>query len=198
MKSLTIKTFTSTIALIAGLSVLPVMAETAVHGKYTIDPAHTNILFDVNHLGVSTLTGRFDKFEGKINLEPKGASTIDVTIDTNSVDTNHEKRNNHLRSPDFFNVKQFPKMRFISKKVTFNSKNEPTKASGRLSLHGKTNPVTLNITPIGAGKDPWGGYRAGYKATTTIKRSDYGMDFMKGGIGDDIRITLNIEAIKNK
>jgi polyisoprenoid-binding protein YceI len=196
MKTLTIKTFTSTLVLMAGLSVHPVLAENAKPGKYTIDPAHTSILFDVNHLGVSTLTGRFNTFEGEIDLNPKGKSTLNVTIETKSVDTNHEKRDVHLRSPDFFNVKQFPKMRFVSNKVTFNAKGEPTSVVGKLSLHGKTNPVTLDITSVGAAKDPWGGYRAGYKGTATIQRSKYGMDFMKGGVGDDIHLTLNIEAIK--
>ncbi len=196
MNKLTINTIASAVALVAGLSINPVLAETAKPGKYAIDPAHTTILFSVNHLGVSTLTGRFDTFEGQFNLAPKGESSLDVSIDTKSVDTNHAKRDDHLRSPDFFNAKQYPKMHFVSEAVSFNKQGEPVKITGKLSLHGKTRPVTLAVSQIGAGKDPWGGYRAGYSATTTIKRSDYGMNFMQGGIGDNIEITLNIEAIK--
>ena len=196
MKALTNRMITGAVAIGAILSMNPVAAETATPGKYKIDPAHTTILFSVNHLGVSTLTGRFDTFKGEFNLAPKGKSSLDMSIDTKSVDTNHAKRDDHLRSPDFFNVKQYPKMQFVSDNVTFDEQGEPVKIVGKLSLHGKNKPVTLAVTPVGAGKDPWGGYRAGYAATTTIKRSDYGMNFMQGGIGDKIQITLNIEAIK--
>ena len=86
-------------------------------------------------------------------------------------------------------------MKFSASKIDF-SGDKSERIKGELSLHGKTKPVMLTVEPIGAGDDPWGGYRAGYKATTVMKRSDFGMDFMPGGIGDDISVTLNIEAIK--
>ncbi len=119
-----------------------------------------------------------------------------MTIQTASVDTNHPKRDEHLRSPDFFNSKQFPVMRFVSRKLAYNTAGEPVRVEGDLELHGVTKPVTLAVTPVGAGNDPWGGYRAGYSVAATLKRSDFGMSFMPGGIGDDIAITLQIEAIK--
>jgi len=178
------------------LSVTPAWAETTATGKYKIDPAHTTVLFTVSHLGFSNLVGRFNTVEGNMVLEPHGNSSVEVEIRTASIDTNHGKRDDHLRSPDFFNAKLYPVIRFTSKKVTYDEKGEPVKLAGDLTLHGVTRPVTLDVTPIGAGKDPWGGYRAGYKAYTVIKRSDYGMNFMQGGIGDDIRIDLNIEATK--
>ncbi len=164
-------------------------------GRYRIDPAHTSILFTVGHLNTSRLVGRFNRFEGEFVLQP-GQGRIDIRIDTDSVDTNHKKRDKHLRSPDFFNARQFPQMHFVSHQVRFDQNGEPVAAEGSLSLHGQKRPVSLKISPVGAGKDPWGGYRAGYTATTTIKRSDFGMNYMLGGIGDEVVITLEVEGIK--
>ena len=195
MKNISVTTTTSILALLSALTLSPVGAATATPGSYEIDPAHTSVTFSVNHLGISTLVGRFNNVEGDIVLETKGDSSIEVSIETASVDTNHEKRDEHLRGPDFFNAKQYPVMKFSASKIDF-SGDKSERIKGKLSLHGKTKPVMLTVEPIGAGDDPWGGYRAGYKATTVIKRSDFGMDFMPGGIGDDISVTLNIEAIK--
>jgi polyisoprenoid-binding protein YceI len=195
MKNISINTTTSILALLGALTLDPVGAATTTPGSYEIDPAHTSVSFSVNHLGISTLAGRFNSVEGDITLAHKGGSSIEVSIETASVDTNHEKRDEHLRGPDFFNAKQYPVMKFSASKIDF-SGDKSERIKGELSLHGKTKPVMLTVEPIGAGDDPWGGYRAGYKATTVIKRSDFGMDFMPGGIGDDISVTLNIEAIK--
>ena len=192
--TLNLKT-SSTFALLGALTLPSVWADTATPGAYQIDPAHTSVIFTVSHLGISELSGRFNTVEGTFTLAPKGKSRVEVTVATKSVDTNHKKRDAHLRSPDFFNVKQYPQMRFRSEKVSFDREGLD-KIEGKLSLHGKTRSVTFNVEPVGAGNDPWGGYRAGYKASTIIKRSDFGMDFMPGGIGDDISVTLNIEAIK--
>ena len=196
MNTKMIKTAFTAAAMTIALTATSVSAEVAPAGSYKIDPGHTNVMFSVSHLGFSNLVGRFNKMEGDISLNPKGNSKVTVNIKTASVDSNHDKRDTHLRGPDFFNVKQYPVMKFVSDKVSYNAKGEPVEVSGKLSLHGKTKSVTLAVTPIGAGKDPWGGYRIGYDATTTIKRSDFGMNYMQGGIGDDIQITLNIEAIK--
>ena len=181
-------------------SLLPATAraEVAQPGTYQIDPGHTSAQFQISHLGFSHLVGRFNQLQGTIVLDPKGKSSVEVTIQANSIDTNHKKRDDHLRGPDFFNVKQFPVLKFVSDKVTFNDKGEPTEITGKLSLHGKTNPVKLTVKAVGAGKDPWGGYRAGYDASTTIKRADYGMNYMPKGLGSDVKIILNVEAIKKK
>jgi polyisoprenoid-binding protein YceI len=195
MKNISINTTTSILALLGALTLGPVGAATTTPGSYKIDPAHTSVSFSVNHLGISTLAGRFNSVEGDITLAHKDGSSIEVSIETASVDTNHEKRDEHLRGPDFFNAKQYPVMKFSASKIDF-SGDKSERIKGELSLHGKTKPVMLTVEPIGAGDDPWGGYRAGYKATTVIKRSDFGMDFMPGGFGDDISVTLNIEAIK--
>ncbi len=197
MKNTSIRTTTSILALLSTLTLSPAGAgaATATPGSYQIDPAHTSVTFAVSHMGISTLVGRFNGVEGDITLAPKGDSSIEVSIETASVDTNHEKRDEHLRGPDFFNTKQYPVMKFSASSIDFGgAKSE--RIEGTLSLHGKTKPVMLTVETVGAGDDPWGGYRAGYKATAVIKRSDFGMDFMPGGIGDDISVTLNIEAIK--
>ena len=171
-------------------------AEDAASGNYKIDAGHSTVLFTVGHLGTSELTGRFNEIEGSFVLDKNKAPKVDVTIKTASVDTNHEKRNAHLRSPDFFNVKQYPVMHFTADKISYDPQGRPTRMHGKLTLHGKTKPVTFEISPVGAGKYPWGGYRAGFNARTTLKRSEFGMNFMPGGIGEEVSVALNIEAIK--
>lgn len=183
---------------VATIVLMPLSANaaSATTGKYKIDPNHSTILFSANHLGFSDMTGRFNKFSGNFVLNPKGGSKVDISIQTASIDTNHDKRDKHLRGPDFFNVKQYPVMRFAATKVDFNKRGEPIKIIGMLTLHGKTKPVTLSVKFVGAGKDPWGGYRLGYNAQAIIKRSAYDIKFMPDGIGDTVKIMLNIEAIK--
>ena len=184
------------LAATVGLS-FSVQAGSAVTGKYKIDPVHSSVVFSMVHLGISQFgNGRFDTFEGDFTLNPNGKSDVSVTIQTASVDTNHQKRDEHLRSPDFLNSKQFPIMRFVSHKVSYNAGGELVSIEGDLELHGVTKPVTFLVKPLGAGKDPWGGYRSGYTATSVIKRSDFGMKFGLPDIGDDITVTMQIEAIK--
>ncbi len=196
MKAITVYTLVTLLFVWGGLSVPTVEAETAAAGTYKIDPEHSFVLFSVSHLGISISAGRFNDFEGNIILAPGKNSKVELTVKTASVDTYIEKRDKHLRGPDFLDTKQFPIMRFVSSKVEYNAAGEPVKLTGELFLHGKTNTVSFTVKPIGAGKDPWGGYRAGYQANTVIKRSDFGMKYMLGGVGDEIDITLNIEAIK--
>ena len=160
-------------------------------GKYAIDAAHSSVTFSIDHLGYTKVSGRFNELEGQINVDGKKKSMIDVKIKAASIDTNHDKRDDHLRSPDFFNVKQFPT-------ITFKSplKMKKGKLHGELELIGVTKPVVLALVEGKEGKDPWGLYRVGYSASTTIKRSEFGMDFMLGGLADDIEVTINIEAVK--
>jgi len=171
-------------------------AEVATPGNYRIDPAHSTVFFTVGHLGSSDMTGRFNNIEGGFTLGKEQTSKLDVSIKTASIDTNHDKRDAHLRSPDFFNVKQYPVMRFSADKVNYDEQGQPVALHGKLSLHGKTRPVSFVVTPVGAGKDPWGGYRAGFNASTILRRSEFGMNFMPGGIGEEVTVTLNIEAMK--
>jgi polyisoprenoid-binding protein YceI len=167
----------------------------AVNGSYKIDPVHTQALFTVGHLGVSKLTGRFDGIKGELAVEGSGG-TVKAEIDVASINTNSADRDKHLRSPDFFNAAQFPKMTFESSSFKLSAAGEGT-LTGNLTLHGVTRPVTFKVVHVGAARDPWGGYRSGYIASTTIKRSDYGMKFMVGPVSDEVELHLNIEAIKS-
>ena len=195
MKSIQSKLVGALLGLSSTLSMGPALAETAALGDYHIDPAHSSVHFEIGHLGTSRLVGRFNSVEGELSLAPEGQSRVEVRIATASVDTNHEKRDDHLRSPDFFNAKQYPEMRFSADGVQLGN-GVPQRIKGELSLHGRTRPVTLTVEAVGAGADPWGGYRAGYHASTVIQRSDFGMDFMADGIGDEVIVRLDIEAIK--
>ena len=187
---------TATAAALPILAAGPAAAHSADPGQYKIDSSHSYAFFTVTHLGVSRFTGRFDKLTGDITADGSGpANKVVAEIDVASVDSGFADRDKHLKSPDFFAAAQFPKARFESTKVVLDAKGEGS-LSGNLTLHGVTKPVTFKLQHIGAGKDPWGGYRSGYVATTTLKRSDYGMNFMLEGLSDAVELTLNIEAIK--
>lgn len=171
-------------------------AHSAEKGSYKIDPKHSAAFFTVTHLGVSKFTGRFNAINGEITADGTGSGNkVVAEIDANSVDTALADRDKHLKSPDFFGVAQYPKIGFESTKVNLGANGDGTMA-GNLTMHGVTKPVTFKLKHIGAAKDPWGGYRSGYQATTIVKRSDYGINFMPGGLGDDVEIVLNIESIK--
>ena len=172
------------------------LADPAQPGRYAIDAAHTAVLFSINHLGYSDLNGRFNNVEGEFDLNPKGKSKLEIRIKTASIDSNHKKRDEHLRSPDFFNARQYPLITFTSTQVKYNSKGEPVSISGNLKLHGKTRPLTLTVQAKRAAKDPWGNYRSGYAATASLKRSDFGMNYMQGGIGDEVKLKIDMEALR--
>lgn len=163
-------------------------------GKYVIDQNHSSVTFEINHLGYTNIIGRFNDVKGDFTIQ-KDESSLNVSIQSESIDTNHDKRDAHLRSPDFFNVKQFPIISFSSP-LEIKDNDGQAIIQGELELLGVSKPVTLNIKKGKEGTDPWGNHRAGYSATGVIKRSDYGMNFMQGGLSDDIRVNINIEAIK--
>jgi polyisoprenoid-binding protein YceI len=166
-----------------------ILATTAYSADYTIDLSHSSASFSISHLGYSKTTGRFNEFEGTFS-DTAGAESVEVTIKASTIDSNHEPRDKHLRSPDFFDVKQYPTITFKSTDVT------ETTLTGDLTMHGKTNSVTLDLVTIGEGSDPWGGYRKGYSATATINRSDWGMDYGIPGVGDSVDIVLEIEGVR--
>lgn len=166
-------------------------------GNYKIDPAHSGAFFEVGHLGgVSRFMGRFNDMSGDLVVDTAARSTIKVQIKTDSIDSNHEGLDKHLKSPDFFNVVQFPTMTFTSTAVTLSPAGDGT-VSGSLTLHGVTKPVTLTLKQIGTGKGMKGETRAGYVATGTIKRTDFGMGYgVPGAATDEVDLRINIEAIK--
>ena len=171
---------------------------------WTIDPDHSNVGFKVRHLMVSNVKGSFEKHTGTVEIDDKDItkSKVEVSIDTNSINTNVIKRDEHLRSADFFDVAKFPTMTFVSKKVVKDGKDN-LKVTGDLTLHGVTKQVVLDVEgPTKESKDPWGNIRRGATATTKINRKDFGLVWNAaletGGVavGEEITITLEIEMIK--
>ena len=164
--------------------------------KYKIDikGAHAFINFKASHLGYSWLTGRFNEFDGEFDFDSNKVndSKIVVNINPASIDSNHAERDKHLRSDDFLSVDKFPKSKFVSTKIT-DLGNDKLKVEGDFTLHGVTNPIVIDAVKIGEGKDPWGGYRAGFSGTTTINVADY--DFKSAWVGD-VQLELHIEGIR--
>jgi len=165
---------------------------------YTIDPAHTFPNFTINHLGFSTMHGRFNKTSGKLQMDlDKGTGSVEIIIAADSIDTGHAKRNKHLRSDDFLRVKEFPSITFKSTKVTFNGKKSAM-VEGNLTIVGVTKPVSLKVDSINCGKHPFNKKDVcGFNATTAIKRSDFGVKYGLPAIGDDMNLEFEVEAIKN-
>jgi polyisoprenoid-binding protein YceI len=171
---------------------------------WKIDPSHSHLEFAVRHLMISTVKGRFGVVEGTVLTDAANPATVDVnvTIDAASIDTREAQRDAHLKSPDFFDVATFPTLTFKGGRVT-EASGDRFRLTGDLTIHGVTREVTLDVASEGRGKDPWGGERAGYSATTKIKRSDFGLTWNQvleaGGIavGDEIKISLDVELVKS-
>ncbi|MBM7423402.1 YceI family protein [Spongiibacter marinus] len=166
--------------------------------EYKIDTAgaHAFIQFKIKHLGYSWLHGRFDDFEGRFSYDPKKPEDSDVTvvIDTASVNSNHAERDKHLRGKDFLNVEKYPQARFES--TAFIPKgNGKAELKGELTLHGVTREISIDVTEIGGGKDPWGGYRQGFTGTTEFALKDFGIDFDLGPASRTVQMILDIEGI---
>jgi polyisoprenoid-binding protein YceI len=165
-------------------------------GNYKIDPIHSGAFFEIGHLtGISRFIGRFNDISGDLVLDTPEKSTVKVEIKVESVDTKHEGIDKHLKSPDFFNAVQFPTMSFTSSSVKLNPTGEGTRA-GNLTLRGVTKPVTWKLKHVGTGKGMKGEQRVGYMATTTIKRTDFGIAYGPGAATDDVDLRINLEAIK--
>ncbi len=184
-----------------GLWVSPVQAETA---RYDVDMDHSTLGFSVAHMVVSRTTGRFMEATGFVEMdaEAKEFKTIETTIKTASVNTNHQKRDTHLKGADFFDVEKYPAMTYKMK--SYQKAGDTYTAIGDLTLHGVTKEITLVGTFNGAAKDPWGNVRAGFAASGKINRKDFGMNWSKsldnGGlvVGDDVTLQLEVECIKAK
>jgi polyisoprenoid-binding protein YceI len=170
---------------------------------YEIDAAHTSVQFAVRHMMISNVRGEFTKLSGNVvaDVANPTAAVVEATIDAASVDTRNEKRDEHLRKPDFLDTTKFPGITFKSTKVE--RAGEGWNLTGDLTLHGVTKPVVLAVTNVTAPmKDPWGNTRIGAQATTAINRQDFGVVFNKtldgGGVlvGDEIAITIDVEVMK--
>jgi polyisoprenoid-binding protein YceI len=181
----------------------PQLAEAApglVAGTWKIDPAHSHVGFSVRHLMVSKVRGAFTRFDGSITIdEALTGSRVEATIEVASVDTRDAARDAHLRTSDFFAVDEFPVMTFRS--TGLRRSGGDWLVAGDLTLRGVTRPVELTVEFEGVQRDPWGGTRAGFIASTTIHRKDFGVDWnapVDGGgvvVGDKVTIDLEIEAV---
>lgn len=165
--------------------------------NYEIELAHSFFMFRVKHLNVGYTYGRFNDLSGTFSFDEENParSSVEISVKVTSVDTNNTKRDDHLRSPDFFNVNQFPAMTYKSTSV----KKLPDgsfEVAGDLALHGVTKPVSMTVRKTGEGDDPWGNYRIGFEGAATIKRSDFGMTNMTEAVADTIWITVAVEGIR--
>lgn len=166
---------------------------------YVIDTkkAHAFIEFKVSHLGFSWVLGRFNRFDGTFSFDEKnpGKASVQVNIDPASVDTNHAERDKHIRSDDFLDVKKYPKSSFVSTSYTPNGDGTGV-LKGKFTLHGVTKDLEIAVREIGAGKDPWGGYRRGFEGTATFAMKDYNIKMDLGPASKNVELFLSIEGIR--
>lgn len=170
---------------------------------YTIDPAHSRFGFVVRHMGFSKVRGSFESFEGSVRMVDGDLATLEATAqaDADSVTTQDEKRDAHLRSEDFFHVEKYPHLTFESTEVK-NVEGDGFTLVGDLTIHGVTKTVEFQAVHLGTGQDPWGGTRAAFEAETTINRKDFGLNWNTvleaGGVlvSEDVRIVLEIQAVE--
>lgn len=169
---------------------------------YTIDTrgAHASIQFKIQHLGYSWLKGRFNQFEGRFSYDARHPekSSVEVDIDVTSIDSNHSERDEHLRGAKFLNTDEFPSARFVSHSFTPAADGDSATLSGDFTLHGVTRPITITVTKIGEGHDPWGGYRAGFSGITEIKLEDFGIKNILGPASETVYLELEVEGVRRK
>lgn len=181
-------------ASMAAMMTLPAQA-----ADYVIDTegAHAFIQFKISHLGYSWLYGRFNTFSGDFSYDADKLeqAKIQLTIDTNSIDSNHAERDKHLRSSDFLNVSKHPKATFVSTKIVPKA-NETFDLHGNLTLNGVTKEVVIAAEKLGEGKDPWGGYRAGFAGTTTLTLKDFAINTDLGPASATVQLDLTVEGIR--
>ena len=166
--------------------------------SYTVDSRHTYPQYEINHLGFSTQRGRFNETSGKITLDRAAKTgTVAIVIKAASIDTGLEKWDEHMKSEDFFNAGKFPEITFKADKIVFDG-DKPASVPGQFTLLGVTKPVTLTITSFGCGPHPINKKEVcGADANTTIKRSEFGMTKYLPGIGDEVKLVINIESFKD-
>jgi len=190
------------IKLIIGAALVALgISTSAIAENYVIDKKgqHAVVQFKVSHLGYSWMIGRFNDFEGTFSYDEKNPSTakVNVTINTASVDTNHAARDKHLRSPDFFNVDKNPTSTFVSK--SFKELGDgKAKLNGTFTLNGVSKDITIDVSHIGHGQDPWGGYRRGFEGTTNLNLADWNMPFAPklGPASANVELYFSFEGIR--
>jgi len=189
------------LALLAIVSASPALAAET----YTIDKQHSEASFQIRHLGISNVRGRFGDFDGAINIDraKPESSSVELSIKAASIDTGTPDRDKHLRSADFFDVEKFPTITFKSTKVVPRGGNNYD-VTGSLTMHGVSKEITIPVTHLGFVKDPWGNDKAGFELNTTLNRKDFGLTWNKaletGGllVGEDVKISINLETAQKK
>lgn len=169
----------------------------AAGDTYVVDASHTYPQFEVNHLGFSLQRGRFDKVSGSVVLD-RAAKTgsVDITIDTASINTGWAERDAHLKKAEFFDVEMFPTMQYKSRSFKF-SGDKLVEVAGDLTLRGVTKPVNLSVSHFHCGQHPMNKKQVcGAEASATLKRSDFGMSAYVPAVGDEVKLSLQIEAVK--
>jgi polyisoprenoid-binding protein YceI len=188
---------------ILGLALALAAAPLAFAQTYTIDGSHSKAQFSVRHMMVSNVRGEFSKIKGTVSYDEKNpaATRIEATIDVASINTGEPKRDEHLKSPDFFDVAKYPTITFISKSARKTANG--LAVTGDLTIHGVTKEVVLQVEgPSPEVRDPWGNLRRGATATTKINRKDFGLTWNAaletGGVvvGDEVSITIDVEAVR--
>ncbi|MCJ8169600.1 YceI family protein [Atopomonas sediminilitoris] len=176
-----------------------VIAPQAMAADYAIDKKgqHAFINFKISHLGYSWLYGTFKDFDGSFSYDEAApeASKVNVTINTASIDSNHAERDKHLRSDDFLNVDKHPQASFASTGVKMTG-DKTADISGDLTLNGVTKPVLIKAELVGMGQDPWGGFRAGFAGSTTIKLKDFDIAMDLGPASQEVELTLSVEGVR--
>jgi len=171
---------------------------------WKIDPVHSNVEFAVKHLMISTVKGRFTDVEGEIVIAANdpSKSSVTATLKSASIDTRTGQRDDHLRSPDFLDALNFPEINFRSTRISGDASE--FKVTGDLTIRGVTRQITLDATNEGAGKDPWGGERIGFSASTKLDRRDFGLTWNQaietGGVvvGNEVKVSIDVEAVKQE
>jgi polyisoprenoid-binding protein YceI len=186
-----------TLIILSLLVSVPALAATT---HYEIDPSHSAVQFKVRHL-VSQVPGSFRKFKGTFDYDAQDAKNnkAEIEIDATSIDTGNADRDKHLKTADFFDVKKYPTLKFVSTELKdFNGTT--AKLAGNLTMHGVTKPVILELEIGGEAKDPWGGQRAGFTGVTKIDRKEYGLTWNKALeagkvlVGDEVTINISVEG----
>lgn len=177
-------------------------ADLPAPGPWTIDPAHSSVSAVAQHLGISSVRGRFTDFAGRIEWAPEvSAARVEAVIRAESIDTGNRMRDDHLRGADFLDVAEFPEIVYRSTGLT-PVDNDRWTVHGDLSMHGQTRPVDLDVSYLGTGPDPWGGTRAAFRATAALRREDFAMNYNQvvaagiAAIGTTLRVELDIQAVQ--
>ncbi|WP_189317595.1 YceI family protein [Streptomyces brasiliensis] len=172
-------------------------------GPWTIDPAHSSVAAVAQHLGISSVHGRFTDFSGTIEIAPDEVtkSRVEAVIHAASIDTGNGMRDGHLKSPDFLDAERYPEITYRSTGLTIAGSDRWT-VSGELTMHGIVRPVDLALAYLGTGPDPWGGTRAAFRATTELRREDFAMNYNQvlqagiAAIGTTLKVELDIQAVQ--